>query len=566
MKNKKLYLKIFACIYLVVILLLPYSQSNASISTDVIEVNDDSSSEIKEDGNLSIETRNINKYVPSPSSFDDSYLIPDLELRKYINKNLLRKTGDEIETYSATIEDLESITSIGLVGSTNQLLVFESLEGMQYMKNATYLRLLNVSIPESGLEIISQMTLLDRVVFNSMIFGGTDGTLRRFNISVNDGEVLEEVHIPFDQYIDLSPLAKLPNLTDLYFTLNGMQQDGAFTYSNRTHFDVSGLGTLINLTSLKLQSMGSVDDPTFSFLSSLTQLKSLSLIGTPLNDVTAISNLKNLTALNISETYVTDFTPIIDKPYFTGASSMKINFPVEFYDTKEIDGEDVNIISIDTGITLGENIDTIGFTTVSSHVGVFGINNYAYDDSIKLDFNINELKVYNLLNWETGQYDLKKLGFVWGANITTASGKNIGYSINTMTVGKKVIFDANFENGGSVEVLFDPFELIKEPTVLSNARIHLDFVREGYEVTGWALDIDGIELFDFLTEHHTNIVLYAQWKTATIEPVDPPPTTPDIVNPTPDELPNAGAEYTLLYISLLAFSCLGMRLTILKNN
>ncbi|MFV0425244.1 MAG: InlB B-repeat-containing protein [Bacilli bacterium] len=536
---------------------MPQKQSLAN--TNNIEINDESANEISVITKQEIKTTNSGGYISTTTQLDESYLIPDLELRKYINERSLRKTGDEIETYSATIEDLESITSLDIYRSSGQMLAFESLEGMQYMTNVTKLRFLRVSFPESGLEYVSQMSSLTELTINDMFFSGSDGTLKRWNISVNGGEVQEEADLPFDQYIDLSPLANLTNLTKLYFTLNGMQHNAPYSYSPRTHFDVSALGTLTNLTQLDLQGMGSVDDPAFSFVESLTNLTRATFLSTPLNDVSYIATLPNLTSLNISETYVTDFTPIIDKDYFTGAVSMKIGFPVNYYDTKNIDGTDVNIVSVDTGINIG-GMDSIGFTTISSHVGVFGINNYNYDNTLKVDFNINELKEYNLLNWKTGKYDLAHLGFVWGANIVTENGKNIKYSINTMTIGKKVTFDSNYDGGDSVEILVAPFEAIKEPTTIGRARTHLNFAKEGYELTSWATDPDGIDIYDFSTVQHMNITLYAQWEASATDPTDPT-TNPDST----DELPDTGVQASTMYSLIIMLSGLGLKFILSKK-
>lgn len=508
----------------------------SSISDSTILVNDESANLIQSETKVTASPRNSTT-EPQVSNLDYSYLIPDLELRKYINERGLRKTGDEIETYNATVADLETITYLDINRPSGEMLAFESLEGMEYLTNVRTLRLLRVSIPESGLENISHMTSLTVLTLNDMFFSGTDGTLRRYNISINGGEVQEEAYLPFDQYVDFSPLAKLTNVTDLYLTHIGMQQDGPYSYSNRTHGDISSLGAMTNLRWLDLQTLASVDDPSFSFLENLTNLTELSLIHTPLNDVTAISTLPQLTKLNISGTFVTDFTPIIDKVYFTGATEMKIRFPISYYDTRDVDGEAVDVVSIDSGINLGAEPTSVGYTTVSSHVGYFGIFDQTYDETLKIEFNLNDLKEYGLLNWETGQYDQRKLGFVWGAKITTENGKSITYSINTMEIGKKVIFDANHEGGDSFELLVEPFALIEEPTIANKERTVLKFGRDGYELTGWSLDKEGQEPFDFASEQHKNITLYANWQEKAVDPVDPvepvDPTEPvDPVEPT----------------------------------
>ena len=439
---------------------------------------------------------------------DEGYLIPDLQLRKIVNAKL-GKSGGALETYEATESELATIkndwASFDILSTkSSDMLDIKSLEGLQYLTGVKQLRLQNIIMQEKDLAVISQMTWLEGLRFNSVIFGGeTSATTPRYNISINGGAVQGIVHIPIDQEIDLSPLGNLSNLKTFYFTLNGMQQDGAYTYSRRTYYDLSGLDGLINVKELELNDMGAVADTTYDFLRSLQKLERLSIIDTPLDDVTSISTLENLKFLNIYGTSVRDFRPIIDKSYFTGASGLKYNFDVQYYDKIEQNGVEMNGFNLDTGIITGSEITNLGFTTVSSHLGTFDIHDATNDGSLKLNFELKDMKSYSLLNYVTGLYDIKKLGFVFGANITTENGKTISYSINTITLGKKVTFNSNYTGGTIKEVTFDPFEKIIRPT---------DITRDGQKIVDWYKDQQGTEIFDFDSDQNTNITLYAQWE------------------------------------------------------
>lgn len=533
---KRISLKVFT-IVLAIVLVMPQQLLSASgLDYSII---DDSNDALGSE-NIVTRSQGENVYKPETSNLDYNYTIPDLELRKFINERYLKKTGDEIETYNATVAELNAFTSLDIVKPSGEMLVFESLEGIQHFTNATYFRLQNVIFPESGLEQVSELKSVDFMIINTVIFSGDDGYARRQNITVNGSEEHSEIYFPMDQYVDLSPLAKLTNLEQLNFSLNGKDQVGAYSYVNRTHYDISNLGTLVNMETLYLTDMASVDDSAFSCLENMTNLKQLFLLDTPLNDVYFVEALPNLTRINIYGTYITDFTPLIDKSYFTGASGLRIEHPVSYYESKDVDGTAANVLSIDTEINLGTGIDSIEFTTRSSHLDTFEVLNYNYNDTLKVDFNVKELKEYKMFNWATGQSDREKLGYIWGTNITTDNGKTISYSTNAMSVGKVVTFDANHEGGPRFDVQVQPFDLIEEPKIkdgnleLPRTRATVDFGRVGYEMVGWSTDPQGTEMFDFNSVQNMNITLYAQWQKETTDQVDPvKPTEPvDPVEPT----------------------------------
>lgn len=440
----------------------------------------------------------------SPSDVNDTYLIPDVQLRRIINKKLGKPLW-ELETYSATQAELNSIVNIMDIYDTasQNYLQFDSLEGLQYLTSVDTMYFMRVIIRPEDLHYIGQLTQLTSLNFNNVLFLG-DGstTTKRLNITINGRPSQSEAIIPMAPVVSLSPLSSLINLTTFNFSLNGTEQTATYTYTSRTNFIISDLGKLTNLKRLYLSSLADVEDTSFSFLSSLQNIEELTIISSPLESVESISLLPKLKTLNINETKVLDFTPIMDKSYFIGASLMSYNYDPVYYDTLSVDGENVNTFTLDTKVKTGSPITNISFSTLSMFSGVFSIKDYQDNGTLSIDFNFKEMKNYSMLNYINGQYDIKKLGFVFGMTITYQNGKQVSYNINSITIGKKVTFDPNYTGANSSEIKVAPLALIEELAAPNRA---------GYDFIEWCIDKEGTTAYDFSKEYHENLTLYAKW-------------------------------------------------------
>ena len=332
--------------------------------------------------------------------------------------------------------------------------------------------------------------------------------------------------VSVDNHIDLSPLSTLGKLENLYITITGMQQNAAYSVSARTHFDVAGLGGLTALKNLTLGDFAEVDDPSYDFLRTLTQLKGLTIYSSPLNNVEAIATLPNLTSLNINDTYVTDFEPIIDKPYFTSASTLKNNIATQYYWTETVNGETVKKMTLHTNIKNVGDISNVGFTTINGFQGTFSIDSYRVENGeIVIDFIIKSPRSFNVYNWVTGAWDNAYYGIVYGINFTTANNKNISYSVNMINVGKTVVFDENYKGGNTINQYFHPLAKVEAPDAS-------EFLREGYTLWGWYTDKETTEAFDFNTNTTENLTLYAKWDKVVIHTVTFEPNGGVALSPT----------------------------------
>jgi uncharacterized repeat protein (TIGR02543 family) len=477
------------------------------------------------------------------SNVELEYLIPDLQLRMIINSKLGKK-GEDLKTYSASLEELESLTSTfdfswnqNIYPNINPLesyIQFETLQGLEYLKNVKEIRFLRTIIPKDGIENISKMTSLEDLNINSSFFYGEDTTTTVLKIGINGGQIEDKKIIPISNKVDLGPIANLNNLKSFKFNINGFQENSPYSYSLRTNFSLSGLSDAVNLEELELSYLADVDDKNFEWITSLAKLTRLSITDSPLESVEAISKLQNLTNLNINATYVTDFSPIIDKDYFKGARYMKYRFNTQYFENKTENGENIKVIDLDHTFNFGKGTIT-KFTTMQNYLGSFNIyDNKFTDHGLSVSLKLNERKEINAYNYVTGKWDDKTSGTIFGFEGTTENGKPISYLPIIVPIGNKITFDSNYENGpkevGNVEPL-------KKVTPVK-------MTRPGYTLEGWYTDKETTSPFDFEADVNDNFTLYAKWKKQTGGggSVDPGPgTTPE---PSKTVILASGEKYT----------------------
>ena len=144
----------------------------------------------------------------------------------------------------------------------------------------------------------AKMTTLNRLVARNANIGNLSGLDFAINLRWLDlgAEYMEanRVYVNSNAVSDISPLAGLTNLTELFLAGNAVS-------------DISPLAGLINLTNLNLAN-NMVSD--ISPLAGLTNLTNLYLAKNAVSDISLVAGLTNLTALNLGENAVSDISPI----------------------------------------------------------------------------------------------------------------------------------------------------------------------------------------------------------------------------------------------------------------
>ncbi|MFK4910705.1 bacterial Ig-like domain-containing protein [Lactococcus petauri] len=356
----------------------------------------------------------------SNDSVSSDYLIPDEALRKIVNAKLGKLTS-----YSPSIEELESITgSLSLTGSQTTYLKVDSWEGLEYLKGITGLSFMYVETSSEVLTKIKSLENLTTISFNAITFTGTDASMK-----VNGKDV------GIQQEVDFSPLGEVTNLQNLYMTYMNTEIKGTTGYP-RLKGNLTGLGSLSHLKRLDIGQLGETDDNSFKWIENMTSLEQVNIYETTMNSVTSISTLPNLTSLNVAANKIRDFSPIVDKDYFTGASGNNyILDVVSMYSNPEM-GE--RLVNIDNLVTVGE----VGMSSASiqryTSYNNFTVKSTSFE-GMTLDgvIQMGDLISLNNYNWQTGQYDKWETSIQGTAipyTVTTNNNKTIsGYAYVNVT-------------------------------------------------------------------------------------------------------------------------------------
>lgn len=371
----------------------PVSEEN-ELLPDSIEVTDlDESDEI----NGQTDVNNV--------STSSEYLIPDEVLRKLVNSMLGKTTS-----YSPTIEELGSIKgTLSVVGASNSFVKVESWEGLEYLKGITGLQFMYVETSSDVLTKIKELASLERINFNTVTFTGNDSTM-----TVNGKSV------GIQQEVDFSPLGELTNLEQLSMTYMNTEIKSATGYP-RLKADFAGLSSLSKLKRIDIGQIGDTTDNHFNWLADIPSLETVYIYETPLNSVTSISMLPNLTSLNVAGNKISDFSSIVDKDYFTGASGNNyVMDTVSMYTDPDIGSRLVNIENL---VTIGN----IGMSSASiqrfSSYNNFSVKSTSFDSTaLSGIIQMGDLISLNSYNWQTGQYDK------WE---NSAKGTAIPYTVTT---------------------------------------------------------------------------------------------------------------------------------------
>jgi len=129
---------------------------------------------------------------------------------------------------------------------------------------------------------------------------------------------LNELHLSYNQIVDVSPLKELKNLSIIYLTdnliidispLKELKNLTEFYLSDNQIVDISSLKGLKKISVLYLWNNQIVD---ISPLKELKNLKTLYLINNQIVDISPLKVLKNLKTLYLTENQIVDISPIKD--------------------------------------------------------------------------------------------------------------------------------------------------------------------------------------------------------------------------------------------------------------
>ncbi|MFK4955287.1 bacterial Ig-like domain-containing protein [Lactococcus garvieae] len=400
------------------------SEQNENIESPNLSSEDDQSLLGTEEEERAAVSSNDNYQISEQTESNDStssdYLIPDEALRKIINAKLGKLTS-----YSPSAEELESITgTLSLTGSKSSFLKVGSWDGLEYLQGINGLSFMYVETSSEVLTKIKSLENLTNISFNTITFTGTDSSMK-----VNGKDV------GIQQEVDFSPLGEVKDLQDLHMTYMNTEIRGTTGYP-RLKGNLTGLKSLSHLKRLDIGQLGETDDNSFKWIENMTSLEEVNIYETTMNSVTSISTLPNLVSLNVVENKIRDFSPIVDKTYFKGASGNNyILDSVSMYSNLEL-GE--RLVNINNLVTVGE----VGMSSASiqrfTSYNNFTVKSTSFEGTT-LDgvIQMGDLISLNNYNWQTGQYDKWETSIQGTAipyTVTTNNNKTIsGYAYVNVT-------------------------------------------------------------------------------------------------------------------------------------
>ena len=166
---------------------------------------------------------------------------------------------------------------------------------------------------------VADMAILTKLFAPNANISDLTGLEHATNLTLLDlgAEVVEEHSINSNSISDISPLARLNNLTGLWLdnnlisnisVLEGLTNLTELGLWNNSISDISPLAGLINLTELSLYGNSISDISTIVGLTNLTEL--LDLGNNSISDISAIEGLNNLTILWLDNNLISDTSAI----------------------------------------------------------------------------------------------------------------------------------------------------------------------------------------------------------------------------------------------------------------
>jgi Leucine-rich repeat (LRR) protein len=234
---------------------------------------------------ISMDDRELNK----PVIIKD----PAFELR--IRTKLKLKDGESI-----TKKKLLTITYFSYEAED-----LKSIEGIQYMKNISYVNLKTGQI--DGLARLSELPKLREL--NVKIDGISFDFLKNC-------KALDTLRITTDKLTKIPNFEKLENLRELEVKNAGLSDISGLKDLNNIQIlkldgnDVKDINPLANMKKLWLLSLrdNSIED--ISPLSDVSNLKILDIMNSGVKDISALKNLSTFQAINLAKTDVSDLSPL----------------------------------------------------------------------------------------------------------------------------------------------------------------------------------------------------------------------------------------------------------------
>jgi serine/threonine protein kinase len=192
----------------------------------------------------------------------------------------------------------------------------------------------NAKLTEADLLAVNQLFILgnqaapDYMAFNDLVdeFAHGNGSLPRGDIESLDDltrlKNLRNISLAYQTFSDLSPLAELPNLEIVDIRNNPQVSDisplaGSVSLTSLTIFDTSiaSLSALRDCPRLSQVDAGMTLIDSMDALEGLDALKILMLRKAPLRSLDGIADHPLLESLHMSETQVTDLSPLLALPH-----------------------------------------------------------------------------------------------------------------------------------------------------------------------------------------------------------------------------------------------------------
>lgn len=256
--------------------------------------------------------------------------MPDENLKKAINEELVKFTGKREYFQNITEDDMLNITALYIENRK-----ISDLTGLRYAKNLNY-----INLPYNDISDISELKYLVKLEKIVLWHNKIEDLSPLSNL-----ENLKHLEIDDNKIISIEPLKNLNKLTTLWASYNNIN-------------NIKYLENLINLTYLYLNNNEIKD---IRPLKNLVNIEYLGLNYNKINDVGVLKNLTNLKVLGISKNRINDLSKLsnlnLENGFFPWDQVITINAKATSENTyeldldllKDINDKCINITNLDTG-------------------------------------------------------------------------------------------------------------------------------------------------------------------------------------------------------------------------
>lgn len=223
-----------------------------------------------------------------PQCFADETIV---EFKDENLKEALVKYYDTNQDGEMSVDEMESITNIGMIGGYEQPKNVSKIDDLKYCINLQKLNLSNNNVED--ISVLSNLTKLETL--------NLSGNNVKDISSLNNLTNLNSLDLSNNNIMDISALSNLINLKFLDISRNNIE-------------DISALSNLTNLTILYLWENSIID---ISPLSNLKEFSSLELSSNNIKDISSLTGFEHVTSLNISGNKLEELTELDSFPNLT---------------------------------------------------------------------------------------------------------------------------------------------------------------------------------------------------------------------------------------------------------